>query len=56
MIPFLTRYSIFEKQGLSKVTDELKQYVDPINNYYFYKDNKILKLVDAYKFLVRIWN
>ena len=50
MIPFLTRYSIFEKQGLSKVTDELKQYVDPINNYYFYKDNKIFKLVDAYKF------
>ncbi len=50
MIPLLTRYSMFEKQMVSNVTEELKKHVDPINNYYFYKDTKIFKLVDAYKY------
>jgi len=50
LIAQLTRYSLFEKHNISKLTEELKQYVDPINNFYFFKDKQQMKLIDAYKY------
>ena len=50
LIPFLTRYSLYEKHSVTNITEEIKKYVDPINNFYFFKDKLIIKLIDAYKY------
>ncbi len=50
LIPTITQWCLLEKHVDSEYTEKLKQYVNPINNYYYYSNNQIYKLIDAYKY------
>jgi len=48
----LSKYSLYEKHKITSTTETLKQIVDPINNYFYFKNGEIVKLNDTYKLFI----
>lgn len=48
IIPELTQYTYLESKEITYLTNRCKEEVDPLNNYFFKKAGKIVKMIDVF--------